>query len=240
MNKAQSSSFTIGVQYGSLSRKLESFNNFRDETTITSAGGLDRLLNSISPDLDANASDLNVGVLFKSEMNEAMKVSIGFSMQHLGSQQRNNFTNERDTMPGSPGNNNFLFNQTIKTLSTLHGELNAQLTDKLDLTPAFIARFFGPASEYGFQAIMGYKLSEKANMAVRFGAGYRLTGGDAAELFLGVDMDGWRIMGAYDLNTSDLSTVSGGKGGFELAAQRIFTFYKKPKPTPVFLCPKYY
>ena len=44
---------------------------------------------------------------------------------------------------------------------------------------------------------------------------------------------------AYDINTSDLNSISNYRGGFEIAANYIIKIYKPAVPKPKVICPRY-
>lgn len=58
---------------------------------------------------------------------------------------------------------------------------------------------------------------------------------DAVIAHLGINYGNYTYRFSYDINTSTLSAISNGKGGFELSVVYIM---KKPVPNPVIACPR--
>lgn len=221
VNKAQTSVFTIGGQYGFFQRRLVDKNALTTEEMLV-GGGTNTDFGSLS-DQGVGTSDLAMGVAFRTPINKTMGLNVGFSMAHL-LRPRNGLLTTSSAY-------------RLPLRSVLHGELNMKMNPKLSLHPAFMFQSMQGANEIALQCMAGYKLKPESTMTLRGGLGYRMR--DAAKFLVGIDMGPLRIGAAYDLNLSDLSPVTNNHGGFELAANYIITINPVPHPPAVILCPKF-
>ena len=103
---------------------------------------------------------------------------------------------------------------------------------------SFIFQKIAAVHEVGIQVLWGYKLGKEKDMTLRLGPGYRMIDNDAVEAILQFDYKFLKLGLAYDFNVSNLSSVSKGQGGFEIAASYIVRIFKKPTITPSILCPR--
>ena len=87
------------------------------------------------------------------------------------------------------------------------------------------------------QGIGGYHLTEKKDVTLNVGVGYRLR--DAAKFIVGLDYKQFRAGAAYDLTLSDVRDAASGAGGFELGVSYIAKIFKKPEVKPVIFCPRF-
>jgi type IX secretion system PorP/SprF family membrane protein len=215
LNKKSTSVLTIGVQYGTFGRNINLDNaKWGNLSNNNDFSGMQ--IN------DASFSDWAGGVVLKTQLNKQMSMVLGAAFDHL-------FTPDY-TLTGSAagGSNEKPF------LSSVHGQFDIELNDKMSLTPQFYFQSTAKNSEILVQSYVPYKWNE--NLTFRPGVSYRL--GDAVSVLLGADIkDNLRVMAAYDFNTSELSSATNGQGGFELAAMYIVKIFKKPDVKPAILCP---
>lgn len=210
---------TIGGQAGPINRSIDLTSNalnFEDE--VISGGGFgaansaDRL-----NDTNANYTDVTVGLLFKSKMNDKTRFNAGLSLGHL-LQPNASLVNED-------------FDLSMRLQA--HAGLTRQLTEKFSVSPSIYYTSFSTAGQFQVQALGGYLINEQ--VLLNFGLGYRAN--DAAQFILGANLNNQLNLAlSYDLTVSELTNSRTG-GAFEVAAAYIFKSLKDPDVKPVFLCP---
>jgi hypothetical protein len=127
----------------------------------------------------------------------------------------------------------------IARRSVVTGLFNIKINDKLSVGPSFMYQTMSGADEISLQALGSYVFNKEKDIDLNFGLGYRLTGGDAVYPMLGARYKTLRVGLAYDVNVSDLNSVSNYRGGFEIAANYIVKIYKPAKVKTKVLCPRF-
>lgn len=232
MNKKATTVLTLGVQGGSIQRRIDIQSTdllFEDEIDVASGGGGAGVGNGTDRmNINENTSyfDLNAGLMLRSDINDGTRLEVGLAFGHILTPDyfliSNNANNDEGQRP-------------LRT--TAHARLGTDLSDKFRLTPGILFQATGGATEVGLQTWGGLHMNEAKDITLNFGAGYRF--GDAAEALLGVDYKDIRVALAYDINVSSLNEVSDYQGGFEIAAYYIIKIFKTPKVKPAILCPKF-
>lgn len=231
LNKKATSVLTIGLQGGTVQKSLK----YEDGLVQDDLGGeiVDLIGSGTAMTLEGTEEgnvdylDFAAGVKLTSKMSKTSDVTVGMTFRHLTTPTQafsNATSDDLDDLP---------------LLFTFHNRFNFALNKKWNLSPALIFNRTAKSNEFGLQALVGYHLDEKQDMTLHFGPGFRATGGDAVEAILKFDYKQFRVGAAYDFNVSDLSTVTNGVGGFEIAASYIARIYKKPTVKPVIFCPKF-
>ena len=239
LDKKSKSIFTIGVQAGYTSRKLNtSLGEFADALGSGGAVGTTRDLAGGEGDYNSNTFDMNVGVLLKTQMNDKMRLEIGASLNHLLTPDYHLNEGGIDTSgqtlnPSADGRDSW----DLPGDFLLHGQFFVDLNDKWVIKPAFMFRTLSGANNIQIQGIGGYHLNETKDMTINFGIGYRLR--DATQLIVGMDYKQFRVGAAYDLTVSDLRDAASGAGGFELGLAYTAKIFKKPDVKPVIFCPRF-
>lgn len=147
--------------------------------------------------------------------NDAKKVNIGFAIFH----------------PHKPAYS-FFDNQTrLYAKFVFHGDASIGLKNtNVTLKPSYIVFIQGPAKEitpgmmfqYTFQDVTKYTNNKKFT-AVSFGGYYRTQ--DAFIAAAKIEYNGYAIGFSYDINLSQLRTVSSARGGFELSLRAAFNSF---------------
>ncbi len=222
---------TLGVQGGTTSRRLDILSTdlkFADEIDAGLGGG--GLGAGNSPDRETNdetsALDINAGLMLRQRLGGNDHFELGFAMHHINNPEYNFLSNA-----GGSNNNNDENNRPART--TIHGRYYTELTDIFSLTPSFLFQSTAGTSEIALQALGGMKINE--DFTLQFGPGYRFE--DAVQVMAGVKYKNLTVRLAYDINTSPLSGVSNGQGGFEIAANYIIKINKDPEVPTATLCP---
>ncbi|HEB62110.1 MAG TPA: type IX secretion system membrane protein PorP/SprF [Bacteroidetes bacterium] len=223
MDKKQKNILTLGVQVGSVQRKLEIGSpNITFEDELKGAG--------TSPDRSrvgekASYIDINAGVLLRSKLSKKASMDLGLALTHL--------TKPKYNLISAISNNK---DENLPIGIILNGKMDIDLNKKWTMSPAFIFQTLSGANEIALQTWMAYKMKPEVPMSIRFGSAYRV--GDALKILGGIDYKDLRVGVAYDINLSDLTKVTNTVGAFELALQYIIKIYKKPDVKPAFLCPR--
>ncbi|MBL7803734.1 MAG: PorP/SprF family type IX secretion system membrane protein [Saprospiraceae bacterium] len=219
LDKKGNSYISIGGDYGRTNRRVNNDFNFEDELSMGFPSSADD--QRLGQNNKSEWSDISAGVVLTSRLNKRMDFNIGFSMFHLGKP------------------NYGILNQTekIPQRSVVHGQFNIAMTDRWTVSPAFLYQTMGGADEINLQGLASYLINPQKEIRVNIGAGYRFR--DAINAIAGVQYKDLTVGLAYDINTSDLTSVTNGRGGFELAANYIIKIYKPAKIKPRVLCPRF-
>ena len=215
LNKDASSTLTLGVQGGFVSRSLANATGVDFEDDMET---LDNAMNGI------NYFDLNAGVVFRSPLGANSLFEAGFAAFHLtgpdyGLQQGN------DKLP---------------LRYDIHARLKNYLTDAFTITPSILYKGMNAQNELSVQALAGFQIDKEKELDLNMGLGYRITDADALEILFGVDWGDFRAGFGYDLGMSSVSSSSSTRpGAVEIAASYIAKIYKKPDPKPSLFCPRF-
>jgi type IX secretion system PorP/SprF family membrane protein len=142
-------------------------------------------------------------------------------------------------------NQSFLKNESdiLESRYSLHGGLQFPVMDRLNLLPSVIYNIQGPHTEFLLGTYLKYKVSHitvNQETALYAGIWYRTT--DAVVLSARYDYNTTIVGLSYDVNTSNLSSASYGRGGLELNVIYIidkkFNISKRMK-TRSYSCPKF-
>ncbi len=182
--------------------------------------------NAVSSDFpriqdNINYTDFQFGALINSVVSRKLNFNAGASLYHI-------FNPDRSQLNGK---------DSLARRLQLHGGLNMDLTQKLVFSPAVNFQRQSGGQELNLQGYFGYHLNAQKDITAKIGAGYRA--GDAVIAMIGFDFKGFTVGAAYDINTSDLSTVTANQGGFEVALSYIAKIYRTPIVKPVIFCPRF-
>lgn len=248
LDKKQQSVLTLGVQWGSTTRKYEYGSGIFSDTFDESIGGLGNQATTdplgtqtgggSSPgnndENQTSYSDINVGLMLRSTVNESTRFEVGLAAGHVTTP---NYSFDRATGTGGGGNPNPTpagpSDRPMKIVA--HGRLMTQLTDLLSFEPTFLFQTTAGQTEIGLQAWGGYKINP--DVKANFGLGYRV--GDAAKILLGMDFKDLRAALSYDVTLSDRHRINDYNGAFEIAAYYIIKVYKQPNVKPAIFCPQF-
>lgn len=233
---------TFGLQGGTVTRKFTATGlSFGDEIAGgLSAGESEDLQNLIGgssggsgggsgnmSDAENGSLDLSAGVKLLTKVGKKADLTLGVAFDHILGAKYN-------LLQIQPAQDSSIARRPL--LTTLHGQFNTPLTDKLSLHPTILAQAIeGSPLELALQAVTAYKINPEKKISLRAGLGYRIN--DAGEFLAGIDYGDLRVMASYDLTLSELSNAATG-GGFELAAWYIIKIFKKPTVNPAVLCPQ--
>ena len=224
LNKKSTSTFTIGIQGGAGSRKLDT-RTLLLETDIRGTIGVN--VPAIS-EKGGNFFDLNAGLLLRSQVDKNTGFNLGLNFRHILTAEYALISSNirRDSAD----------NDLPLTLA-FHGQLDTKLNKKWSLTPAFMVQNASPSTEIQLQGMLGYLFNPEKNVTLNFGLGYRI--GDAGQFLVGLDYGAFRATASFDLTLSSAREVNRSIGGFELGVSYIGRIYKDPTVKPVIFCPRF-
>lgn len=97
----------------------------------------------------------------------------------------------------------------------VHGRYHWNITSQWAVEPMALFMHQGPYREFNVGARAYYTLDARKWMYRAVFAGFIGRTRDAGAVVLGMRYDGWTVGVSYDINTSDLSAASNGRGGLE-------------------------
>jgi type IX secretion system PorP/SprF family membrane protein len=238
LNKKGTTYLTLGAQYGQASRKLnpDGFLFEKGFTNPTSSGGYNQPLDVDFANLNrdnASWTDIDGGIVLKSQLNKQMDFSIGYAMYHIA-EGKYGLVTGGSSGPGGPVQSSA---DEIGRRSVATGVFNIKLTEKFTLSPTFLYQTMSGADEIIVQGLGSYLFNPEKDITLLFGAGYRLR--DAIHPIVGAQVKSLRVGLAYDINVSSLKSETGYRGGFELAAYYIVKIYKPAVVKTKVLCPRF-
>lgn len=232
LDKRGNTVLSVGFDYGGEQRKVDNGKFFfeRGYTNSTLPNNQYQAAQSgeSTTNTDDKYSDMDAGIVLTSKLNKQMDFNIGFSMYHLA-QPSYSLVGAAGTSGGG--------NTRVPRRSTLHGQFNAKLTDKFSIHPSFLFQTQTGGQEIALQGMAGYLFNEAKDIHLNFGLGYRMR--DAMQAIAGIQYKALTVGLAYDINVSNLNTVSRYRGGFELAANYILKIYKPAIIKTKVLCPRF-
>jgi hypothetical protein len=239
---------TLGVQWGSTTRKYEYGSGIFSDTFDEGLGGLGNPTTTdplgiqtgggMNPnDNDENQtsySDINAGLMLRSTVNDRTRFEIGVATGHITTPNYSFSGGGGGTgNPNPPPSSGQGRDRPMKIVA--HGRLLTQLTDLLSFEPTFLFQTTAGQTEIGVQAWGGYRINP--DVKANFGLGYRV--GDAGKVLLGMDYKDLRAALSYDITLSDRHRINDYNGAFEIAAYYIIKVYKKPNVKPAIFCPQF-
>jgi type IX secretion system PorP/SprF family membrane protein len=239
LNKKATTYISLGGHYGGEQRKADGNRyQFQDGLENSPAGGYNPGNSIDNGRIMGNAryNDFDGGISISSKLNKNMDFNLGFSMFHIG-EPNYSLLGAATGGGGGGGGGGVAGTSRLPRRSMFHGQFNVALNEKFSLSPQFLYQTMSGADEIVVQAMSGYLINPEKDIKLNFGLGYRLS--DALNALVGVTYKNLNVGIAYDINTSDLSSVSNNRGGFEIAANYIIKIYKPAVPKPKVLCPRY-
>jgi type IX secretion system PorP/SprF family membrane protein len=215
---------SIGGQFNNFQRRVDvsQFNaaDTWDPTTgqFNTGTSTDVSIASIN---NVSVMDIGAGISLKTVAgtNDKVRLNLGASAFHLNA--------PKDALSGG--------GEVLPMRIVGHAGADIDLNSKLVLSPKVLYQTIGGASETNIVAMIGYKLKE--DFMIQYGQGYRV--GDATNAILAIQYDQLRAGISYDINISELNTVSNYQGGFEIALSYIAKIFNEPKSDPVIICPRF-
>lgn len=198
-----------GIQFGLL-HKSQDFNKytFPDQYNVTDGGFDINLANNQNFDQEHIYNfDLNAGIGWSKQVSEKLEPFVGFTLMHINTPSET-FLNNQD--------NEFL----LRTLFDI--KVNYKLSDKNTLVPTLIFMHQNKAQEFVWGSMIRHKMEANKYKLYDVFAGFSSRNGfnrnyDAFTLLVGGTVREFQLGISYDINVSELSSVSHYRGAFELS-----------------------
>jgi type IX secretion system PorP/SprF family membrane protein len=229
LSKKRKTYLSIGGQFGNETRQVDPA-TANPEDKIKNSATQDELL--MMGKLGAAFNMFNAGLALNAELNKRMDMVLGFAVRNVA---ESNYGLQQ--IPADKRRPDGARDPQKPRLFTAHGQFNVAMTDRWTLSPGFLFQTIAAQDEIVVQAQGAYLFDPKRDITLSTGLGYRL--GDAVNLMVGGRYKNLRVGLAYDINTSDLSTDTNYRGGFELAANYIIKIYKPAIIKPKVICPRF-
>lgn len=210
----------LGAQGGILQKSIDvSKLTFGNQYIGANGGSFDAALASGETFSNSSylLSDFNAGLLYY-YAKEGCRLNpfIGFSTFHL--------TQPTETFLGGSAK--------LPLRSYFHGGIKINVNEKIQFLPKFIYMKQENAEALTASLLLHYFLKD-ADTYLIFGPTYRQN--DAAIIEAGIKKGKYIARVSYDFNTSQLKSVSGSRGGFEISLTYIA---RRSKPNPLANCPR--
>lgn len=220
LDKKQTQVLSFGIQNNVTSRKVNLRNrNLNTESFIRSGDSTDDDL--VTNNNNRTLTDWVGGVMYSQYLRNQSFVRAGFSL--------GNITGRSQSIANSTDRKKLHYVAFVMYDMPLRGNLF--------LTPQAFYQRKGNNQELLTQVKASYLLDASKNIYLNAGVGYRW--GDAINLIVGADYKDFKVQFAYDANVSGLAAASRTIGAFELGVSYIGKVYKKPKPDPTEVCPRF-
>ncbi len=164
-----------------------------------------------------NYTDYSIGLSFKSIVSKRIRYQIGASSFH-------SFDFSQNTT-----NNNKIWRRY-----NVYGTVDYRLNKDIIIQPRVFASFISTFHAINLQTIAKYNFQQK--MVIGAGLGYRVA--DALQILLVGEYRDWEFGLAYDVTVSSAGAYNNRQGAFELGVKKIFILKKRPKITPIDICPR--
>lgn len=208
----------LGVQGGGIFKSINTNSiTFEDQYDPANGGSF---INSTGETFNSASTflpEVNAGILYYyTNTNKKLNPFAGFSTQHL--------TQPNESLLGSQSN--------LPMRNNAHVGLKVHINKKFQFLMHGLGMKQGNVNEIMFSWV-GYSYFEKNDINFSYGI-TRRTNNDAVIVQLGVKYKKFQYRISYDLNTSNLQTVSNGRGGFEFS---LVFINSKVNPIPIRTCP---
>lgn len=165
--------------------------------------------------------DISAGLVFSHDPISTASYSCGFSINHINKPCYSFYDDD---------------NVSLQPRYSLFGSGIIRLSPVIDALPAFLFMKQSTYIEFDIGSRFAFSTENKKVTAIYGGLFYRLS--DALIISTGFDYMNMNVGISYDINTSDLTSVSHGRGGIEIA----ITYRIKntvPIKIPEMFCPVY-
>lgn len=232
MDKKEYRVLSIGLAFTNVSNSVSNSNlsDFVDEKFLITGSNdiISTAFQNASPDngrLSQAKSDYGLGVVYTAPMGRSADIRVGGSIKQVIRPRVGILAEPQDKLDPE-------FTAFVK----FYTEINRQLT----LIPTLLYSTEGIASHYlNMGAMMSYQLAKESDIYLNGGLGLRTANNSQDLLVLtGIDWKLWRFGLAFDTNMGRVANTANGFGALELGVSKIIFVHKKPKVSPVLLCPR--
>ena len=239
LGKKGKSVFTLGVQYGSVQRKLDTDQmNLISPISLENAMGNDPFLDQLMAQaassntgsggnqnlLGATYNHWNIGTLFTSQLSKKADMRAGVAVAHF-------------TTPGQAFNGSAIQDRrNVRTTGflTFYNDIGKRFT----FIPGIMVQNSGNNTELAVQTRGALLINEEKEISLTGGLGFRVVNAADLQVMVGMDYKDIRVGLAYDINLASFTPATNGSSGFELGVTYLGKIYKKPKVDPLLICPR--
>ncbi|MCB9188563.1 MAG: PorP/SprF family type IX secretion system membrane protein [Flavobacteriales bacterium] len=209
---------SIGVQGGGIFKSINTNSiTFEDQYDPANGGTFINSTNETFTSASSFLPEVSAGIIYYyTNTNKRVNPFAGFSTQHL--------TQPNESLIGTESN--------LPMRNNAHAGIKVHINKKFQFLMHGLGMKQGNVNEIMFSWV-GYSYFEKSDISFSYGL-TRRTNNDAVIVQMGVKYKKFQYRISYDLNTSNLQTVSNGRGGFEFS---LVFINSKVNPIPVRTCP---
>ena len=235
--------FTIGAKYGPYSTSFNNLVDAEDTFSLLNQGGpqsadLNQLQNNIANENEKSNSDFAVGLMLTTPLSKKADLRIGIAADRiLNSQiQSSSGAGGVDTMPTGPPIpvSSQRFGRRVNGFISYYNSINS----KIVFNPNLVFQNLNGSTNILLQGLFKCLVNPEKEMTLSFGAGVRLVNSTDIPLYLGVDVNSWKVGVSYDTNIGGLRPSSNTFGALEIGISKVFNWKKKPVVEPKFICPR--
>lgn len=222
LNADSSLSVGTGLQFGFTIRSIN-FNNFTFDQQYNGSRFVEGRANgeNFGPS-SFGFANVNLGIALHYKLENRKEYSLGFSSYNL-SRPNQSFLNS---------------NIPLDVRNQFYLTAQHDISDKLDLEPSLYFSTQGPNRELFIGTNVKYYFGESSSINRNLFLGLWYRHQDALVPLIGLEYDAWRVGVNYDINISDLTVATNGRGGIEFSLTYIISTYK-PKNIKFKRCPKF-
>lgn len=234
--------FTIGAKYGPYSTSFNNLVDARDTYSILNPGGqpstdLQQLQNNVATETEKSRNDFALGLMLTTPMGKNADLRIGIAADRILNgrvQSSGGGTNPMDSLPPVQGFGFERFGRRINGFVSYYNSINS----KLVFNPNVVVQSLNGTTNVLLQGLFKYLINPTKDMTLSFGAGVRLVNSTDIPLYVGVDVNTWKVGVSYDTNIGGLRPSSNTFGALEIGISKVFNWKKKPVVEPKFICPR--
>lgn len=177
-----------------------------------------------------DTNDFMFGLMLTTPVGDKSDIRIGIAADHFLEPR---LTQDTTSTP-VPNNQGEVLTRRLNAFVQYYTDINDQLT----FNPSIVYQSMGKASNILFQGLISYTPNNKQDITLNAGLGVRVADNMDVPIYIGADFKDWRVGLAFDTNVSGLTQATSNAGAYELAVTRIFSWEKKAKINPKFICPR--
>jgi type IX secretion system PorP/SprF family membrane protein len=233
LDKKQTSVLTLGGQLMSISRRF----NSADVRGVTRFQLENSALDPTDPDI-INFQNAGGGGGMSGDQNPQASFSdwVG-GITYTNKSKNSNFTIGFALSSFLNANAAFRGFEDLPARYSAFGQYVVKINKTMTIEPAFFTQFRRDASEVTANTLVGIKIKEESDTVLKLGLGAR-TGTLSGQFLAGLEHNGWKAGFSFDLPVDGYSKAPGLDNAFEICIGYLGIIKKKPKLTPVMVCPR--
>lgn len=232
LDKKQTSVITLGAQLMSISRRF----NAADVRGVTRFQLENSINNPTDPDIISFQNTGGGGETGDQNPRASFSDWVG-GLSYTNKGKNNSFTVGFALSGFLNANTSFKGFEDAPAKYSLFGQYVAKINKKMTIEPAFFTQFRRDASEITANTMLGMKIKEDSDTVLKLGLGAR-TGTFSGQFLAGFEHNGWKAGVSFDLPVDGYAKAPGLDNSFEIGIGYLGIIKKKPKLTPVMVCPR--